>query len=331
MKNKLETFELENEYLKIKVTNIGASMMSFVEKQGGVDLILGYEKEEDYIKFKQYYMGAIIGRCANRIQNGQFELNDEKIQVSQNENNHSLHGGVHGISTKIFEGYQKENKLIFTLMDENMSNGYMGNLYLTVVYQLIENRCKVTFCGISDQDTIFNITHHPYFNLNGYGNIFDHELKIESSQVSLIDEQGLSKNDSIDVKDTAFDFMKFKKIGEQLNKSHENMKKANGFDHNYIFETVQSKKMATVQTNQLRLIISSDLPDLHLYSANSLNYPYDQYAGICLECQYYPNALHYPNRIQPILRAFQKQMHFIEYKVERRNEDGYSNDENDFK
>lgn len=318
MENKIKEFELENEFLKIKVTNFGASMMSFVEKQSGIDIILGFEFTKDYFLYKQYYIGAIIGRCANRIQNGQFELNEKMIKVSQNENKHSLHGGVDGISTKIFDGYKKENMLIFTLLDEDKSNGYPGNLYLTVLYQLIKNTCKVTFCGISDQDTIFNITHHPYFNLNGVGNILNHEMKIETDQVAFVDEQYITSNISMNVKDTVFDFTKFNEIGKQMNKNHSNIQLTQGFDHNYIFENMLPKKMATLKTKKLCLEIYSDLPHLHVYSANFLKTnQYGKYAGICLECQYYPNAVHYKNRIQPILKAFHQQMHFIEYKVER--------------
>lgn len=324
---KIKLYTLENEFLKIQAMTLGATLTQMIEKKSGINCILSFENPKSYLLHQDTYMGAIIGRCANRIKNGSFYLNEQKFEVSKNENEHSLHGGKEGFSYQHFHATTLENKLIFTYFDHDGMNGYWGNLMTSIIYELIENRLKITILGISDQDTLFNITHHPYFNLNGFDDILDHELQIETDKVALVNEDLCSSNITQYVYHSAFDFTTFKKIGTQLMLSHPNLLITDGFDHNYVFEHLDMKKMATLKTEKLQLTLYSDLPDLHVYTANHLDaYPYSKHDGICLECQYYPNAIQYPNRLQPILKAFQIQQHIIEYQIERNNHEPQLND-----
>jgi aldose 1-epimerase len=267
------------------------------------------------------YIGATVGRTANRIGKGQFTLNGVNYQIPVNNGPNSLHGGIEGFSFKIFDTEIKEDSIVFTYFSKDMEEGYPGNLTLTVEYKICKNSLKYMFSYECDQDTIVNITNHAYFNCNGEGSILNHELTIHTDKVALVDEDGMTTDQVINVKNTAFDFTKPAVIFEKLSMGHENITLAKGYDHNYVFENMNVKEMATLKGTWLQLDVVSDLPGMHVYSGNFLdgeckgkyNDYYGEKSAICFECQYYPNSINYEGFIQPILRKGEKKTHFMEY------------------
>ncbi|WP_071442351.1 aldose epimerase family protein [Traorella massiliensis] len=318
MKNNICYYTLENEYISAVIMNMGATLVSFADKKSGVDIVLGFDSYEGYLDQQGSYMGATVGRCANRIANGHFILNGKEYHLSKNSAPHSLHGGIQNFSFKIFDAKQEGNKVLLTYFSKDHEEGYPGNLKLEVEYRLENHSLVYTFKGISDQDTIMNITNHSYFNLNGEGDILSHELQINTDRVALNDENSLATEKIINVKGTVFDFQEFHQIKECLKRDGYHV---DGYDHNYVFENFDMKKMAMLKNDHLLLEVTSDLPDMHLYTANHLdgtlkgkkNQCYQKYAGICFECQYYPNAINYEHVFQPILLANQPMKHFIKY------------------
>lgn len=317
-------YTIENDFLKVKVSSVGATLVSFIDKNTNRDIVLGFDDQNDYFKNTGPHLGATVGRNANRLANGSFKINDKTYQLSLNEVDKCLHSGVGDLS---FRGYSlkelNDDSISLTLFDGDMSGGFPGNLNLDVTYKLDGSNLIYSFKALSDGDGILNITNHSYFNLNGgVDNIFNHDLKIYTDKVALNDGS-MSSDKVIDVKNTAFDFIEFNKIGDVLKRGHSNLSKE-GIDHNYVFEKEDFKLMAELKYDGLKLSVSSDLPDMHVYTANYLgklngkyNRVYDDYYGICFECQYYPNSINYKDFLKPYIYANKKVEHSIIYTIER--------------
>lgn len=320
---------LENEYLYLETINLGASLLVFKEKKSGIDIVLGGEDLTGFLAFSPYYLGASVGRCANRIANGQFCLNDKIYQLDKNNGFHSLHGGLDGFSFKSFiVKEESKTKVIYQYFSPNNESGYPGNLKTTITYYLEDKTLYWLVEGESDEDTLFNITNHSYFNLSGCKeNILNHELFLPSTMMGLVNKDGLALEEVSDIKNSIFDFQKKKKVAKALLSEDKNIKLANGLDHPYIY---QGKGLRAILENEnLKLTVNSDYPSMHVYSGNYLpgnikgkkGYKYKKNDGICFECQYYPNAINYSNHLKPLLYKNQKQQHFISYCLERKTYD----------
>lgn len=318
-------YTIENNYLRVLISSVGATLVSFTYKETNTDIVLGFDEQNNYFKNSSPHLGATVGRNANRIENGTFTIDGIKYQLSLNEPNISLHSGVGDLS---FKGYSlkalTEDSIILSLFDSDMSGGFPGNLDLEVSYKLVKNKLIYQFKALCDKDSILNITNHSYFNLNGgIDTIFDQELLICTDKVAL-NKGSMASDKIIDVKDTAFDFTSFAKIGNILARGHHNLSKE-GLDHNYVFEDLTLKKMGMLRNDILSLTIESDLPDMHIYTANYLgelkgkyNRTYNDYYGICFECQYYPNAINYNGFLKPLIYKNKEVNHQIIYTLEGR-------------
>ncbi|MBR3227306.1 MAG: hypothetical protein IKF68_02045, partial [Erysipelotrichaceae bacterium] len=160
------------------------------------------------------------------------------------------------------------------------------------------------------------------FNLDGGKNsICDHELKMFTNRMSLNDEDGMATDEVIITDGTSFDFNEFRRIGDNLDLGHENLSNG-GIDHNYVYENMEDKRTAVLRNGKLELEVSSDLPCVHVYTANYVDgfkgkggQIYDRYWGICLECDYYPNGINYDGFIKPLIRADEEVEHYIRYTV----------------
>ncbi len=318
-------YTIENELLKVTVSSIGATLVSFVNKNTNTDIVLGFEKQQDYLKNSGPHLGATVGRNANRLDKGTFEINGETYQLSINEEDRTLHSGVGDLS---FRSYQlKEltsDSITLTLFDGDMSGGFPGNLDLDVCYKIEGNSLQYSFTALADKDGILNITNHTYFNLNGgIDTVFDQELKVNSDEVAL-NIGPMASDETILVEDTAFDFREYANIKTVLDKGHDNLSKG-GLDHNYVYEKLDYKEMGRLRNDKLELVVSSDLPGMHIYTANYLgdivgknSTQYHDYHGICFECQYYPNSMHYDKFLKPYIYANKIVKHGITYTLNER-------------
>ena len=316
-------YTIENEYLRVKVSTVGATLVSFIDKKTNTDIVLGFDDQASYFKNTGSHLGATVGRNANRIADGSFVINGEKYQLSLNEPGICLHSGVGDLS---FRGYTlkelKEDEIVLSLFDGDMSGGFPGNLNLEVSYSLKNNQLIYSFTGLCDKDSILNITNHSYFNLNGgVDTVFDQELKVYTDKVAL-NVGPMASDEVINVKGTAFDFTALSKMNDVLSIGHSNLSKG-GLDHNYVFEDMSFKKMAELHSDKLSLTVESDLPGMHIYTGNYLGHLegkngriYEDYYGICFECQYYPNGINYDNFIKPYIYKNIEVNHKIVYTLE---------------
>lgn len=317
-------YTIENEYLLVKISTLGATLVSLIHKKSGIDIVLGYDDEQSYLLHSGGHLGATVGRNANRIAKGKFNINGIDYQLSLNDGPNNLHSGVSDFSFRAFDIKEvKKDEITFNIKDGDMSGGFPGNLDLDVTYKLEDNNLIFSFKAVCDKDSILNLTNHSYFNLNGgKDNLYNHLLQINTDKMSLNDDDGMASDKVIDVKGSGFDFTTLTNIKDNFNKHEENFSRG-GIDHNYIFGYLGAKEVAVLKNDKLSLSVSSDLPCVHVYTSNFIDelngkygLKYYKHWGICLECDYYPNGINYKDVLVPIIKANEEVKHYIKYTID---------------
>ena len=312
-------YTIENDVLKAEISDLGATLTRLIDKQSGIDVVLGFNEDEDYIRNSGNNIGATIGRNSNRIGNARFSLNGKTYQLSVNNNMNQLHGGGdNGFGFKKWKlEDKKDDALTFSYFSKDGEEGFPGNLFVKATYRLEGDSLIEEFEGNCDQDTIFNLTNHSYFNL-GDKDILDHYLHMTSDTYSPTDEYGLTLDETRKTAGTPYDFNTFSRIGDHFNDII-------NIDNNYVWENLEDKLMCELKNDKLQLNIYSDLPDMHVYTAYYLgtdtgkeNKPYEQYGGIALEAQFYPNGINYGDKyLLPILKKGEQAKHYIRYQLKK--------------
>lgn len=307
---------IENDFIKAEISELGATLVKFIDKKTDVDIVLGYDSDEEYIS-KGGNLGASVGRNANRIAKGQITIGDTLYQLSINDNMNQLHGGgINGFAFKMWKVEAKtDTEIKLSYFSKDLEEGFPGNLNVSVTYKLEANNLIWSYEGESDKDTVLNMTNHSYFNL-GDEDIMGEYLHISTDKYSPVDEYSLTLAEVKSVKGTPYDFTKFTKLEDNLSRLER------GIDNNYVWEEIGDKLMAELRNDKLQLNVYSDLPDMHLYTSYYLSGEigkydtvYKQYKALCLECQYYPNGINYIDYIKPILRKGEKMSHYIRYEL----------------
>ena len=281
------------------------------DRNGKIEnIVLNYKKSEEYLD-DNFFIGALIGRYANRIENGAFSLGNENFQLDKNEGNNHLHGGKKGFNKNFWKvvDYDSVNEKFIKLSyySEHLECGYPGNLNCDVKYSITDkNEFTIEFIAMSDKDTIFNPTSHSYFNLNpSKMSILDHELKINAKKYIPVNKKSLPKNDLKGVVDTAFDFTKSKKIKVDINKNDNQILNSRGYDHCFILDKNKTNIAAELSENTTgrKLIIKTDQPGIQLYTGNHLKGKFKKNQGLCLETQNFPNSPNIKSFPSSILKA----------------------------
>ena len=258
LNNGIRFYSMENESLKIVVVNMGCRIMEIHTPDASgnkSDVILGLKNIEDYVDDPAYF-GAIIGRVANRIGDARFTLNGKTYELYANNGKNHLHGGKEGFDKKIFDVTPLENGLRFHYFSKDGEEGYPGNLNLYVTYTLNENAFSIHYEADTDADTVVNFTNHLYFNLsNTLDKINDHYLQINSDYIGCVDDTCLATGELLPVKDTPFDFNKRKRIGQDLEADHIQLKNAFGYDHSFVLNGTENQLTLEEPVSGRRLII----------------------------------------------------------------------------
>ncbi len=323
--------------LSAQILNYGGIVKNLYvpDKNGNrIDVALGFDTFEDYLDNAGYY-GTLVGRCANRIEKGVFSINGTEYQASINDGENSLHGGVGGFHRHLWnaEMIDAENpSLVLRTVSPDGEDGFPGNLDLTVTYTLKENGLTIRYEAISDKDTVANLTNHSYFNLNGAGvrDIKNMDLQMNCSYYTPVTKACVTTGEILSVKDTAFDFTKKRNIGEAMAEKHPQTQPFNGFDHNFAIDGTGFRKAAELSSKEtgISMEIFTDMPGIQLYTGNSITEGrrykdkkfYKIHDGICLETQFFPNAVNFMHFPSPILRAGEKYDSTTEYRFIARNE-----------
>lgn len=275
------------------------------------DIVLGFDKLEDYVSSSPYF-GALIGRYGNRIANGRFELNGQTYQLDTNDGANHLHGGVQGFDKKVWAmaPFVTDNSagIVLTLTSPDGDQGYPGKLDVEVTYTLTaDNQLDMRFKANTDKATIVNLTQHTYFNLAGQGDILGHNLQINSDKTTPVGAGLIPTGELAPVAGTPFDFREPKAIGQDINIDDEQLALGLGYDHNYVVKAQPSDELvlaATVSepTTGRVLDVLSVEPAVQFYSGNFLDgtlqgkgRTFDHRSGFCLEPQHNPDS---PNQSQ---------------------------------
>lgn len=322
-----------NNGLRVCAMNYGGIIQNiFVRGRDGndVDVVLGRDNLEEYLKNDGYY-GAAIGRHANRIAHGVFELNGETYHVGVNEGENSLHGGCVGFDKKVWTaktgGSDDEPSLELSLESPDGEEGFPGTLQVHMTYGLTKNNAlKITYRAVSDKDTVVNLTNHSYFNLGGHasGDVLKQILQINSGFYTPNNEECMPTGEVLAVGGTPFDFRVPKPIGQDIDADFEQIQMFGGYDHNFALNGRGYRLGAIASCVETGIVMAmyTDSPAMQLYTMNSADKErvckdgvvYGEHHAFCLETQCFPNAMahsHYPS---PILRAGESYSYTTEYR-----------------
>lgn len=309
----------------MEVSDYGASLVSVTvqNRNGGIaDVVLGYDEVCDY-ETGTCYLGACIGRIANRVKNAEAMINGNTFQMEKNEGENGLHSGSESYSKIVWEAEvrKEENAIRFYHSGKDGEQGLPGNFDISVTYTLTDdNAVGIHYEGISDKDTMVNMTNHAYFNLAGHdaGSIEDHILQIDAEAFTPVAPGMLATGEIRKVEGTPMDFTAAKKIGRDIGCDYEQLEVAGGYDHNYVLRENNGnvRKIAEVieETSGRRLEVLTDTPCVQFYAGNFLSEEpvgkegilYGKRTGFCLETQCYPDAGHHPEFPSCILKAGEK-------------------------
>ena len=296
----------------VALTNLGVTWVSAVmpAANGALeDVLLGYEDVQGYLS-DPFYMGATIGRFANRIANATFFIGNEAYELERNEGAHTNHGGFSGFHKKVWQWEEIASGIRFTLHSPDREGGYPGNLFVSVDYQLDEeNTLLIRHRGITDAPTCLNMTNHAYFNLNGSPTtgIAAHHLLIPATKIVETAPDFIPTGKFTKVGGTVFDFTFLHAIGDSLSAADERLIQNRGYNHCYVLKESVSPEMKPAArlvepVSGRELVVETDLPGVLLYTAGYLEdsrigkkgIPFALHTGICLETQFFPDAPNHP-------------------------------------
>ncbi len=314
----------------VEITDFGGAIRSIVvpDKSGKLgDVALGYDSVEGYER-QNKYIGALIGRHGNRIENAEFKLGRRKYVLEKNDGRNSLHGGRRGFDKRLWTALPDGESLVLKYFSPDGEEGFPGNLSVTVRYRFDDsNALSIEYFAECDSETVCNLTNHCYFNLNGEasGSIEGHLLKINATHFTVGNSECLPTGYVAKVEGTPLDFTDFHVIGERIAQKHEQLVFAGGYDHNFCPDGEGFRLMAVLRGEKSgrTMEVYSDLPGIQFYSGNSLDgtapngkggRKISRRDGLCLETQFYPNSLAHKNFAQPILKKGEIYRHATVYR-----------------
>jgi aldose 1-epimerase len=295
------------------ITNYGGTVVSLkVPDRNGKfdDVVLGYDNLDGYAGGKAY-IGATVGRYANRIAHATFTLDGTTYTLAKNDGDNHLHGGF---SKRVWAAKDVSSSagqaLELTYLSKDGEEGFPGNLAVKVVYTLTDqNELKIDYSATTDKDTVLNLTNHAYFNLAGQGNgdILQQQIMIKADRFTPIDATSIPVGELRSVKGTPFDFASLTAIGARIDQDDQQLKLGKGYDHNWVLnnKTPGSLFLAAEaydpHSGRVVEVLTTE-PGIQLYTGNFLDgihgrdgKVYNRRYAFCLETQHFPDSPNQPN------------------------------------
>ena len=283
--------------------------------EGKRDIVLGYDTLAEY-EAGDKYLGALVGRVANRIGGACFALNGQSYPLAANNGPNCLHGGLRGFDRAIWQAREDQGGLVLTHVSPDGEEGFPGTLTAQVLYTLTaDGVLTLDYRAQSDTDTLCSLTNHSYFNLLGHshGSLEGHQLQLWSDAITELDADSTPTGVILPVEGTPFDLRQPVDLCQSLAMDHPQLTLGHGFDHNFILHRQPSgplKQVARATAGGLCLECYTTQPGLQLYTANFLDGEtgkqgavYGPRSAFCLETQGWPDAIHHPRFPSPILPA----------------------------
>ena len=311
--------------MEVCVTNFGARIVSVMvpDKNGELkDVVLGFDSIKGYLN-NQTDFGATIGRYGNRIAKGKFKLNKTEYQLTLNNGENSLHGGISGFQYQMFDITQPDSvTLVCSILSPDGDNGYPGNLNAKVTYKLTtDNAISLSYEAETDQPTVVNLTNHSYFNLSGNpsNTVSDHIVYLDCNNYTPVNGVMIPTGKIEKVKGTPMDFTTPTAIGARIDDiKFAQLKLAGGYDHNWVFnkpgDISNLACKVTCPSTGISLEVYTTEPGVQFYTGNFLDgtltgkkgIVYNKRAGLCLETQHYPDSPNQPKFPSTVLKPGEK-------------------------
>lgn len=306
-----------------EISNYGAKLLRLMvpdDKGQLADVVLGFNTIEEW-QTKEPYFNAIIGRVANRIKNGRFELDGKTYQLPINNGTNSLHGGVHGFNSKVWDVVSYDDcSLVLHYCAVDGEEGYPGNLDVIVTYSVKETSLTIHYEAVTDAPTIVNLTNHSYFNLNGETSpsVRNHMLQVIADAYTPFDETACPTGEILPVEGTPMDFRVPTLIGERIDDPF--FVPGRGIDNNFVLRKTEGNNSpelaAIVRASGRKMEVYTTLPGLQVYTGNYVEENvgkggtcYKPQNAICLETQYFPDAPNHPSFPSIVLRSGEEYDH----------------------
>ena len=320
---KVELFTLTDE-ISVKISNYGGTIVSILapDRFGEMgDVVLGFNTIEGYLN-SGFYLGATIGRYANRIANGGFTLDGKGYELAKNNGPNHLHGGLCGFDKVVWVPEVLESGLRLLYKSPDMEEGYPGTLDASATFTVRGDNLEIDYLAGTDKTTVVNLTNHAYFNLTGGGSVLGHRLWIDADYYTPVNENLIPLGNHKEVEGSPFDFRGGAVVGSRINDDHVQLIRGGGYDHNYVLNQITNPQIRVTDPESGRALeVSTTMPGVQFYTGNFLdgsdtgrNGPINRRSGLCLETQFFPDSPNQPDFPLTVLRPGEK---YIEKTVYR--------------
>ncbi|MFI9647816.1 aldose epimerase family protein [Streptomyces sp. NPDC052040] len=289
---------LERGGVRVRVLSYGGIVQSVeVPDRDGrrADVVLGFPDLEGYLRHPEPYLGALVGRYANRIAGARFTVDGRDCVLAANDGPNSLHGGLEGFDKRVWRAEPVEHGVRLSRVSPDGEEGFPGRLDVSATYTLDERGAlRIAYEAVTDAPTVVNLTNHSYWNLTGTGRPAGHELWIASSRYTPVDAALIPAGAPAEVDGTRLDFRTARETGP-------------GYDHNFVLD--KGPTTAPVEVAGLSdpvsgrmLTVATTEPGLQLYTGDHLGAPLAPGAGVALETQAFPDSPNRPDFPSTVLR-----------------------------
>ena len=308
----------------------GATLLSarVPMRDGSVrETLLGCASPEQYPE-QTAFLGASVGRYANRIAKSRFELDGVGYALLPSQGENQLHGGPDGFDKRRWRiAQQNDSEALLTLHSPDGDQGFPGNCETSVHYRLTEdNRIAITYRATVDKPCPINLTNHAYFNLDGdCSDVRNHRLQLLAQRYLPVDEMGIPQEGLKAVADTSFDFRTTKAIAQDF-LADDDQRKVKGYDHAFLLDAQGDLSQPAAHLwsadEKLQMTVYTTAPALQFYSGNFLDGTparedgeYRAWQGLALESEFLPDSPNHAEWPQPdcILRPGKEYLSVTEY------------------
>ena len=307
--------------LTVKFLNYGGIVTEILapDRAGRLaNIVLGYGSVADYESVPSgRYVGALIGRYANRLSGGRFHLDGQDHHLAVNDGRSALHGGKKGFDRQLWAVTPAQNdgerpSAMLRYSSPHGEEGYPGKLDVTVTYTVTEaNEFIIRYRATTDRATVINLTQHTYFNLSGSaagGTVHDHFLMVDAAAYLPVDEYRIPLGHMEGVAGTPFDFRSETRLGARLSADHKQVGLANGLDHNWVLtkrgnahEPQRAARLHDPASGRVLECLTTE-PGLQIYTRNLVHGAERPHGAIALETQHYPDSPNCPDFPSAVLR-----------------------------
>lgn len=332
----IDLFTLRNSNgIEASITNYGGRLVTLkVPDRAGLaeDIVLGFDTLDGYLGHNPYF-GALVGRFANRIANGQFELGGKTYTLLKNNGSNALHGGAKGFDKVAWQAAPNTANgsaaLELRYLSKDGEEGYPGNLDVQVIYTLSDdNVLRIDYAATTDRDTVLNLTSHSYFNLSGhaYGNILDQRVTLNADRFTPVAANLIPTGDLRSVDGTPFDFRQDAPIGARIGANDEQIAFGVGYDHNFVLnrsgdELSPAARVYDPRSGRIMEVLTTQ-PGMQFYTGNHIHGEingkggaiYRVRGGFCCETQRFPDSPNQAKFPSSVLKPGERYLETTEFR-----------------